>query len=272
MAGVVAGGLEDRGHALLGDRREPVRGARRQHGVDSRLGAAVGAVLEPDRHRQPGGQLAVHLALAGPRADRHPRRQVGDVLRDLRVEELGPGRQAHVVDVEEQLAGQPQALVDVEALVEVGVVDEALPADRRPRLLEVAAHHHDQVVRVAHRQALQAVGVLERRLGVVDRARPGDDDQARIAALDGPGDGGPGVGDDVRGPLADRDFLQQDRRGNQRADVGDAEVVGAAEHQPSRLPWPPASGQQLVGGGRTSERPAPEDRPSMEAAGRTPAQ
>ncbi len=236
VAALVAGGLEDRGHALLGDRREPVPGAGRQHGVDGGLGAAVGAVLEADRHRQAGRQLAVHLALGGAGADRHPRREVGDVLRDLGVEELRSGREPHVVDVEQQLSGEAQPLVDVEALVEVGIVDEALPANRRPRLLEVAPHHEDQVVGVACRQLLEAVGVLQAGLLVVDRAGSGDDDQPGIAALDGVGDGGPGVGDHVRGALADRDFLQQDGRGNQRADVGDTQVVGAAEHHPSGYP------------------------------------
>ena len=144
------------------------------------------------------------------------------------------GRQAHVVDVEQQLARQAQALVDVEALVEVGIVDEPLPADRRARLLEVAAHHDDQVVRVARRPArCSRLAYSSAAFGVVDRAGPGDDDEPRIAALDGVGDGRAGVGDDVRGPLADRDFLEQDGRRNQRPDVGDAEVVGAAEHHPS---------------------------------------
>ena len=68
------------------------------------------------------------------------------------------GRQPEVVDVEQELPRQPQPLVDVEALVEVGIVDEPLPADRRPRLLEVAAHHDDQeLVREAIGDRLQAL-------------------------------------------------------------------------------------------------------------------
>ena len=130
VAGVVADGLEDRRHALLGDRRKPVRRPRGQHGVDGDLRAAVGAVLEADRHRQPRRQLAVHLALRGARADRDPRGQVGDVLRDLGVEKLRSGRQPEIVDVEQQLAREAQPLVDVEALVEIGIVDQPLPADR----------------------------------------------------------------------------------------------------------------------------------------------
>ena len=73
------------------------------------------------------------------------------------------GRQPQIVDVEQQLPRQPQPLVDVEALVEVGIVDEPLPADRGARLLEVAAHHDDQLAGVAVGERLQPLRVLERR-------------------------------------------------------------------------------------------------------------
>ena len=112
--------------------------------------------LNPTGIDRPGRQLPVHLAFGRPGADRDPRREVGDVLRDLRVEELRRRRQSDVVDVEQELAGEPQALVDVEALVQIGIVDESLPADRRARLLEVAAHDDDELVGVADGQAAGA--------------------------------------------------------------------------------------------------------------------
>src|SRR3546814_19741340 len=45
-----------------------VRLGGRDHRVQGDLDAAVGAVLEADRAGQPGGQLAVDLALGGARA------------------------------------------------------------------------------------------------------------------------------------------------------------------------------------------------------------
>ena len=176
--------LEDGRHALLGHRREPVRRARAASTASTAIcDVAVGAVLEADRHRQARRQLAVHLALGRPRADGDPRRQVGDVLRDLRVEELGRRRQAHVVDVEQQLARQAQPLVDVEALVEVGVVDEPLPADRRPRLLEVARITTISSSGDSARPApCSRSAYSSAAAGVVDRAGPDDDDQARVVA------------------------------------------------------------------------------------------
>jgi len=39
-------------------------------------------------------------------------------------------------------------MIDVEAPIEVGVVDQSLPANGRARLLEVRAHHDEEVVGV----------------------------------------------------------------------------------------------------------------------------
>ena len=170
------------------------------------------------------------LALGRARADRHPRRQVGDVLRDLDVEEFGGGRQPEIVDVEQQLAREPQALVDVEALVQVGVVDEPLPADRRARLLEVGAHDDDQVIGIARGETRQPFAIFERRGRVVDGTGSGDDDQPRVLALQRVGNRRPRCRDDVGRPFADRDLLVKDRRRDQRAHLPDAEIVGSLEH------------------------------------------
>ena len=124
-------------------------GVRRRGGanrVDRDLDVAVGAVLEADRHREAGAELAVDLALGRARADRPPGDGVGDVLRRDRVEELAADRQAEVEHLEQQRARDAQAGVDVAGAVEVGIVDQALPAGRRPRLLEVDPHRDQQVL------------------------------------------------------------------------------------------------------------------------------
>ena len=72
------------------------------HGVHRHLRPAVGAVLEPDRHREPRAELAVDLALGRASADRAPADGVGDVLGDDRVQELAADRNAEREDVEQQ--------------------------------------------------------------------------------------------------------------------------------------------------------------------------
>ena len=56
------------------------------------------------------------------------------------------GRQAEIVDGRQHVARHPQALVDVEAAVEIGIVDQALPADGGARLLEIDPHHDLELV------------------------------------------------------------------------------------------------------------------------------
>ena len=55
-------------------------------------------------------------------------------------------RESHRVDVEQQLSGQSEALVNVEGAGEVRVIDESLPPDGGTRLLEVHAHDDEELV------------------------------------------------------------------------------------------------------------------------------
>ena len=55
-------------------------------------------------------------------------------------------RLTSAVDLEQQLTSHAQAFVDLEGLIEVRVVDQPLPSDRGARLLEVDAHHDQQVL------------------------------------------------------------------------------------------------------------------------------
>ena len=113
--------------------------------VDGHLHVAGGGVLEAHRAGDAGDQLAVDLAFGGARADGSPTDEAGDVLGRDHVEEFGSGGHAHLGQVEEQMARQAQAVVDLEGLIEMGVVDEALPADGGAGLLEVDAHDDAQV-------------------------------------------------------------------------------------------------------------------------------
>ena len=86
--------------------------------IDRDRPVAVGAVLDPHRHRQAACHLAVRLGLRGTRADRAPGDQVRKVLRRDRIERLGRARQAEGIQIEEQLARDVQPLFDVKRIVE----------------------------------------------------------------------------------------------------------------------------------------------------------
>ena len=122
-------------------------------------------VLEPGRETRVGGgliepsvaflkrsastcarQLTMHLRLRVARADRPPADQIADVLRCNRIQPFGRRRQPQAKHVGQHLARQPHALADIEAAIQIRIVDQTLPADRRARLLEIHAHHDHQSV------------------------------------------------------------------------------------------------------------------------------
>jgi hypothetical protein len=200
------------GHAVAGDAEEGVAGGRRQARVHRHLDIAVGTVLEADRHRQAGGELAVDLALCGPRADRTPGHRVRDVLRRDRVQPLAAHRQAERRDGDQQPPGGAQAPMHVVAAVHVRVVDQALPAGHRARLLEVHPHHDQQVGLAPLAQRLQAAGVVQRGGRVVYRAGPGDHQQAVVGSVEDGADLAAGTLHDPRGLLAQRQLVEQGSR------------------------------------------------------------
>jgi hypothetical protein len=185
----IARGRGDGGAAVLVDRQEVVRLGRGEHRIDGDADIAIGAVLETDRAGEPGGELAMDLAFGGARADGAPGDEIDDVLGRHHVEELAGRRQAERIDVEQQAARQAQALVDAEAAVEAGIVDQALPADRGARLLEVDAHQDLELAGMAHPFRGQAGGVLARRGRIVDRAWADDDDETVVALVEDAADG-----------------------------------------------------------------------------------
>ena len=169
--------------------------SHRTDGINRRIQRPVRPILKPHGERQARGKLAVQLALRRARTDRADAQQIRQELRRYRVEHLACDRHPLIRQADEQLPRQPQALVDVERVVDVRVVNQALPADRRAWLLEVGAHHDEQVVGVFPLEREQPVRVLERRGRVVDRAWADDDEEARarVPALhdrDGLGAGG----------------------------------------------------------------------------------
>lgn len=71
----------------------------------------------------------MQLTLGRSRTNCTPTDQVRDVLRADRIEQFRADGDAEMCEVAKELTGDTQTFVDVEGSVEVGVVDETLPAD-----------------------------------------------------------------------------------------------------------------------------------------------
>ena len=124
------------------------------------------------------------LGLGGAGADGRPADAVLQVLWRDRVECLGGQRQAQLGELHQQATGDVQAFLDLEGAVQVGVVDQTLPAHGGARLLEVDAHHDVQAVLYLVGQAAQATSVVQRGVHIVDRAGAHHHQQPGIGAVE----------------------------------------------------------------------------------------
>ena len=219
MAVGVARGLEDRGAAVVADAREHRASARRGDGVDRDLHVAGRRVLEPDRHRQTARELPVDLALHRARADRAPAHRVGEVLRRDGVEELGADREPEREHVEDEGPRRVEPVVHPEARVEAGIVDESLPADRGPRLLEVDAHDDDELALDPLRDRGEALRVVEPGDRIVNRAGTDDHEHPVVGAVQDRGRVAPAPHDDGARVVDQRELLAELPRRDERADV-----------------------------------------------------
>ena len=170
------------------------------------------------------------LALGRARADRRPGHEVGDVLRRRHVEEFGTGGQAEIVHGRQHIAREPQALVDVEAAVEIGIVDQALPADGGARLLEIDPHHDLKLASEVFAQPSKAVGILKRGLGIVHRAGTHDDQKPVVLAIEDGMDGVTRRHHHTRCGERARDLPHHLIGRAQLFQFADTKIVGRAQH------------------------------------------
>src|SRR2546427_553614 len=166
------------------------------------------------------------LALRRAGADRSPGDEVRGELRRNRIEELRARGKAELDQVEQQPAREAEALVDGEGAVEVRIVDESLPADRRARLLEVDAHHETEVAAELVGGLLQTARVVDPGRWIVDGAGADDDEQAVVLAGQDTNDLLAGAADDERTQLTQRQLLEEDRRRAERSEGVRVDVDG----------------------------------------------
>jgi len=135
------------------------------------------------------------------------------------------GRQALAVDFDEQLTRDAQTFIDAVAFVQVGVIDQTLPAHGGAGLFEIHAHHDFQGVGKALAFGFQTACVFQRSGGVVDGAGADHHQQAVILTVHDVVDGISGVGNQLLGSRAlDRKEADQVLGRWQDGDVLDALV------------------------------------------------
>lgn len=181
---LVALGAGDSGQALLGNAHEVVFSRGSANGINSNTEVSVGSVLETDRERETRGKLAVKLAFGSTGADSTNRDEVGKELRGDGVQHLRSNRHTGGGQIAEKLSGDTKTLVDLERRVDIGIVDETLPADGRARLLKVGSHHNNEVVLQLLGKSLEPAAVLESCGRIVKGAGANNDKETVIFAHD----------------------------------------------------------------------------------------
>src|SRR6266545_79647 len=209
---------DDAGDAVLIDAEKTVGRARGRHGVNGDLQAAVGRVFEADLHGQTARHLAVRLGFRRAGADRRPTHQVGKILRHDGIEKFGRCRQPHPGDLQKQTPRFLQAGFDVVGTVEVRVVDQSFPTDRRARLFKINPHDDGELAGQLFAEAVELSRVFERAFQVVDRTRTDNDQQARVFPAQNPFYHFAAFDDRLVRPLGHREFVLQRPRRKQSND------------------------------------------------------
>ena len=114
------------------------------------------------------------------RSDGCPAHEIGRVLGDYGIQEFRCCRESEVEDIEKQFAGKGQAECHVTRVIETGIVDEALPADRRAGFLKIDAHHNKEAVFEFAAEGSESFRIFHCRCRIVDRARADDDKESVV--------------------------------------------------------------------------------------------
>ena len=211
------------------------------------------------------------LAFGGTRADSAPGDQVSVVLGADQVEVLGACRQAHVRQVQQQLPGEVQALVDLERIVEVRVVDQSLPANRGPRFLEVDTHHHEDVFGKLVRDSPEPRAIVPGGCRVVNGTGTDDYQQAVVLTGEDAVNGLACIGDSFGCPVRNGDIAYQLFGRYQLVGLAYPQVVCGGAHWLFRFV---TTGEDFPAGQKAANIPPPRDfwqpgRPSARMPSRT---
>ncbi len=152
----------------------------RPNGVNSNIQITKSTILESDWTGNSGCQLTVSLAFGGTRTNCRPADQISNILRADQVQKFGSSRHADIIQIQQQFAGKPQTLVDMETVIKIRIIDQSFPTDGGARLFKINAHDDFQLILEFMAEMIQTRSILQRSIHIMDRARATDDQQPVI--------------------------------------------------------------------------------------------
>ena len=172
--------LRDCSKALFCNTHEMMPSCSRTNCIHRHRQAPIRSILETHRERQTRSELAMQLRLRGTCANGTERDKICEELRRDGVEHFAGNGHALGGEVAEQFPAHTQALVDLEALIDVRVVDQTFPAHRCARFFQIRTHDDAEIILQSVGQLLEPFAVLDCRGWVVDGTRATDNKQAII--------------------------------------------------------------------------------------------
>src|SRR5699024_3898141 len=115
--------------------------------------------------------------------------EISHVLWRNQIQQFDAGGNAVFGQLQQQLPGQADTLVDLERVIQIRVVDQLLPADGRAWFFEIHAHDDDQFLVETFARTFQQLGIFLRRLDVVNGAGADDNQHAVVLAFENVGNG-----------------------------------------------------------------------------------
>ena len=188
-------------------------------------------VLEPDGHGHAARHFPVRLALRRAGTDRSPTDKIGDVLWANGIEQLGGAGHTRLIDLEESRPGKLHPSGDIAGAVQMRIVDESLPADRRPGFFKIGPHYDEEPVANRVRQRLEFYRIFEGGFRIMDRAGTNDDEEpVAILTVEDPTDCFPCFHNQRGDIVGDRKFGLDGPWGGQCLDFYDVLVVERSIH------------------------------------------
>jgi hypothetical protein len=114
------------------------------------------------------------------------------------------------------LAADSQPFVDLERLIDVGVIYQSFPANSRAGLFEIGTHYDAEIIRELFGKLLQTTSIFESRGRVVERTRATDDQEAIGSAHDNFNGIFAALDYSFEGGIGNWDLRKQQLRGYQR--------------------------------------------------------
>ena len=126
----------------------------------------------------------MHLTFGRSGSYGSPGNQVCDKLGYDGVQELRSRRKPPIAEITKQLPGLSKALIDVEAVVDIWIVDKPLPAYGGSGLFKINPHQDAQIFFVLMASSDEVCRIFSGRLGVMNRAGTSNDEASIVFATD----------------------------------------------------------------------------------------